>query len=478
MRLWLFALFALAPFQCRGGIHNLDDKKAKPEKWWNVGGKEIGFNLWIRKSPDTSFADKKIAVNDLNKTLHCDNVFLHAAANPSYERAMSELFVRRQLEWLPSTDCYISVSSLGMPLPHNPNGVLNYTGLTNSHQKYRTRYDAMMVLTRLVQARVLKTFSKSTFSKVPWILYTDYDVVPMNKKKTISSLIHRVHLALSSKGDTTETRLCGTEPYDDCHSNALTPSDIKGGAGRVALVVGIDYSCHRNNSWMINSGVILSQPSRTLGLISAATLTAFTDTTLYAPYDGLEQGRLNLALQELFDVPPDSIRRMCSVPRSNLWTPSVPGMDNQLEEGLEPFLIRRLNLDKALQHPVFHKVVKFWFPEGKLWPSEPDILVIVNDRWLNSPACKPLSHFVPYQRPLQFECGDMIAHFNGCKKKEAYLDSEFRNRATSDPRCVNLLPFRTDDDATKPFQLASWLKKTPLLETQHRLRRTTTKPIH
>eukprot|EP01057_Protomagalhaensia_wolfi_P002874 Protomagalhaensia_wolfi_Nauph_80__2873@NODE_296_length_2867_cov_28_449788_g221_i0_p2_GENE_NODE_296_length_2867_cov_28_449788_g221_i0NODE_296_length_2867_cov_28_449788_g221_i0_p2_ORF_typecomplete_len425_score44_88_NODE_296_length_2867_cov_28_449788_g221_i015162790 len=391
-----------------------------------------GLSLRIRRGQKAEVDDPVWKLRSLDQPIDCENAFFHAVPSDQYEVIFPELFKRRQLEWLPPEDCYISI------FPSDPN---SYHIDDNADVHYK--YESLVALNQMARSGYLRP--------ARWLMYSDLAVIPLNQKLTIQRLVSRLDNSLATGNDTTETRLCDMIDPFYCSSRALAPTNITS-FDAVALTVPLDIGC--NNSTLFNTGVLLGQPSRLLGLIGAAMFTVATPDEI--PNKAKEKQRLKYIFQELFEVPLSQVERFCGAPRIDLWEASTPSIYDS-NKGTELFMLRRFDLDKALRHPSFHQITQIWFPDGRLWPGEPDTLAIVNNRWMASPACKVANNLETFRKPLLLRCGDMFAHFEGCHPKAKYKSLPFRQLVTAAPECVKLLPFHTNDDGSKPFDLEFWL---------------------
>eukprot|EP01054_Gregarina_sp_Poly1_P010217 Gregarina_sp_Poly_1__10216@NODE_708_length_6677_cov_81_679879_g535_i0_p1_GENE_NODE_708_length_6677_cov_81_679879_g535_i0NODE_708_length_6677_cov_81_679879_g535_i0_p1_ORF_typecomplete_len528_score42_68_NODE_708_length_6677_cov_81_679879_g535_i023283911 len=406
------------------------------------------FRLNIRRSPERPVRSV-LYLSDITQPLVCENIFLHVAT-ANFEDNL-QLWIRRQLEWInfTSNDCFFSITPEGvLPKYHaitTRNPYVWYKTLGQS--TYRIRYDVQVALSRMGLAGYLGRTNSKDGS--PWIHFTDIDVMPLDKRKTIGSLVARIEAGLQL-GQTTEDRLCGAGAGTEYFGCLDTTNTAKISTDQVAYVIALDNVCQ--SDWMFNAGSVLWKPSRVLGMMGQSILRLFNDTSsLSHAFDDSDQGRIGLVLRELFGLDPDRVRALCAPFQVEAWYAS--------SEGDEILFLRRFNLSRALTHPTFSSIAAKWFPEGRLWPEEPDAVAIVNPRWMNSAACYVNSGYSPTRRRYQMlNCGDMLAHFNGCSKEE-YFDPVFRRLVTSTPSCVENLPFLTNDDGSAPFDPERWVRE-------------------
>eukprot|EP01057_Protomagalhaensia_wolfi_P003266 Protomagalhaensia_wolfi_Nauph_80__3265@NODE_331_length_2772_cov_34_596780_g249_i0_p1_GENE_NODE_331_length_2772_cov_34_596780_g249_i0NODE_331_length_2772_cov_34_596780_g249_i0_p1_ORF_typecomplete_len415_score44_65_NODE_331_length_2772_cov_34_596780_g249_i01841428 len=392
-------------------------------------------HIWIRHAPDDMWKHRLLRVNDVAEPLMCDHVFLHAAHLAIYESRVDQIFSRRQLEWLPEKDCYISYSSARSDRLRGT----NQTSLEIMTRRQSARFEALSRLSRLAGRGLLKTEKGHS----PWLLYADHDVVPLNQRRTIAHLVQKLQTGVSKYTNTTETRICSA--FNLCEVSAL-PSRALSSANRIALVLTPDPGCHRNSQ--LTSGVMLARPSRLLSFVSEAYY-----LTLRHKRSRPEANPPSAFLQELFHFSGGFLRHLCAYGGEQAWGPSTPSLDS-FKEGNEILMLRELDIHMALNDRVLGNLAQKWFPEGKIPRDEPNTIAVVHPRWMNSWACYH-SEMKHHHSPWFVHCGDMFAHFYGCKE-DGYYTRFFRELATADSRCNKLLPFKTDDADTKAFDIDEW----------------------
>eukprot|EP01057_Protomagalhaensia_wolfi_P001115 Protomagalhaensia_wolfi_Nauph_80__1114@NODE_1652_length_1418_cov_42_319797_g1281_i0_p1_GENE_NODE_1652_length_1418_cov_42_319797_g1281_i0NODE_1652_length_1418_cov_42_319797_g1281_i0_p1_ORF_typecomplete_len427_score39_39_NODE_1652_length_1418_cov_42_319797_g1281_i01061386 len=395
---------------------------------------------------------RDVNVSEMTRPLQCHNVLLHAVHSVGREARVDEVLIRRQLEWLPPGDCYVSHSSVGDPrMPHTESPFHDdprAKEFERDARKRAARYEALECLTRLSSVGLLSTPGSDRAEPptgVPWILLTDFDVVPLNKERTIRHLIDKLHNGLSLYSDTTETRLCSQ--YNACDPNALTSQDIAF-VDRIALVLTPDLECGSKGTF--SSAAMMTRPSLLLGFLAEAQLLAVHNSR-YATLSDSEI--LSLVLKDLLSLFGNFLEHLCKFGDNLAWGPSTPSLDES-NDGSEILLLRKFDAGAAQNHTVFGNIAKDWFPYGYIPAMQPDTIAVVNPRWMNSCGCRR-SH-----RPEKFrwfaECGDMLAHFYGCHHY-GYQSKHFRRQASASEQCVNLLPFKTNDENTGPFNATTWI---------------------
>eukprot|EP01055_Gregarina_sp_Pseudo9_P000305 Gregarina_sp_Pseudo_9__304@NODE_1198_length_1785_cov_249_551546_g1124_i0_p1_GENE_NODE_1198_length_1785_cov_249_551546_g1124_i0NODE_1198_length_1785_cov_249_551546_g1124_i0_p1_ORF_typecomplete_len473_score101_02Glyco_transf_34/PF05637_12/0_058_NODE_1198_length_1785_cov_249_551546_g1124_i0461464 len=375
----------------------------------------------------------------------CDHIMIHAASL-GYERS-NKLFLKRQQEWISHfpNDCFVFVSGDVGKLPtyleayEELVSANSWTEMKRRNRGKRVRYDAGVYFTMLAANGLLK---RKTGSGIPWVLYTDVDVIMTNKSRGIGNLLERLDQGLSL-GRTTEDRVCDNPAMFPCvpqqPKRRLTRDDI-------VLMIAADNDCH--NVWMLNSGSQLWQPGLTHGWLMEADLTLFNDTTLKYSFDHFEQGKLALLMREAFDFDFNRLRALCAPFEADVWMPSV--------EQNEVLFLRELNYTRAIRHPVLGTVTHKWFPTG-VPEGVPRYVAFVNPRWMNSFACAYNWGFGAARIEAQaLHCGDFMGHFNGCGKDEHTWKS-FRERLGNTPECQRDLPFLTMDDSDDAFDYTKWV---------------------
>eukprot|EP01054_Gregarina_sp_Poly1_P007944 Gregarina_sp_Poly_1__7943@NODE_453_length_8283_cov_172_211173_g76_i1_p1_GENE_NODE_453_length_8283_cov_172_211173_g76_i1NODE_453_length_8283_cov_172_211173_g76_i1_p1_ORF_typecomplete_len469_score41_18Glyco_transf_34/PF05637_12/0_00028_NODE_453_length_8283_cov_172_211173_g76_i13751781 len=377
--------------------------------------------------------------------LFCDHILIHAA-NTGYPEE-NELFLRRQREWISnfSNDCFIFLTGAPSEFPtylEAHEGSMSadaWKEILRRVEGKRLRYDAGVYFTKLAFNGLVH---KKNGSGVPWVLYTDVDVLFTNKSRGIDSIVQRLEEGLRL-GTTTEDRVCGSADMFPCvhqqpHAH-LTLDDI-------ALAIAVDNDCH--HVWMLNSGSQLWQLGRMHGYLMEADLTLFNDTSLVYSFDKFEQGKFALLIREIFDFDFNRLRAMCSPFEEKTWW---TGMEHN-----EIVVLREFNYTRASTHPVLGGVTHKWFPNGPP-VSGPRYVALVNPRWLNSYACAYNWLFSRARsEAMAMHCGDFMAHFNGCDKGEHKWMS-FRKRLGETPECIAALPFKTMDNSSEPFEYHKWL---------------------
>eukprot|EP01053_Blabericola_migrator_P004805 Blabericola_migrator_1__4804@NODE_2521_length_2649_cov_252_916344_g1576_i0_p1_GENE_NODE_2521_length_2649_cov_252_916344_g1576_i0NODE_2521_length_2649_cov_252_916344_g1576_i0_p1_ORF_typecomplete_len500_score45_57Glyco_transf_34/PF05637_12/0_0003_NODE_2521_length_2649_cov_252_916344_g1576_i0791578 len=422
-------------------------------------GRILDFTIHVHKNSSMWTPQKTtFLVKELDEPIVCEHVLFHTVTANLLKK--EQIFIRRQIEWISlfPEDCFFTVSlerALVLRDPPSPVESLRAKSkIARSIHAYRIKFDALSMLVSLWRNNMIQ---KPDNGSAPWLLYIDLDVLPMNKEKSIQALLERIARGL--KRDTAEERLCVEEPdefacppydprakvTDKSQDNDLSRPKTMDDLG---FVIALDTSCF--GSWMYNHGVWLVKPSRLAGFISLAVLWSFNDTSFQHHHDPNDQGRQALLFREVFDLHPDISRRFCGYPqKESRWIPSL--------ESDELIFVRHLNLHKALTHPVYRVAAQAWFPDGRFWPGEPTAIAITAARWMNSPACRyNYGYSNKKLRYFGFHCGDMFAHFNGCRKSE-YKEPSFRAQAVEEEWCRKVLPFQTDDNGTGPFNYKEWV---------------------
>eukprot|EP01056_Protomagalhaensia_sp_Gyna25_P004845 Protomagalhaensia_sp_Gyna_25__4844@NODE_500_length_3262_cov_176_025442_g391_i0_p2_GENE_NODE_500_length_3262_cov_176_025442_g391_i0NODE_500_length_3262_cov_176_025442_g391_i0_p2_ORF_typecomplete_len427_score37_95_NODE_500_length_3262_cov_176_025442_g391_i019003180 len=395
---------------------------------------------------------RDVNVNEMTEPLQCHHVLLHAAHSHGREARVDEVLIRRQLEWLPPEDCYVSHSSvrdIRMPKTGSPfDDVHRAKDFEKESRKRAARYNALKGLSRLVSLGLLKI---PGFDRVeppmsaPWILLTDLEAVPLNKERTIRYFIDKLHTGLSLYSNTTETRLCTL--YNICDPNALSPQDIAF-VDRIALVLTPDLECDGKGTF--SSGAMVARPSLLLGFLAEAQLLA----VLNSRYAALSDSEiLSLVLKDLLSLSGNFLEHLCKYGDQLAWDPSTPSLDES-KDGSEILLLRKFDAGSARNHSVFGAIAKEWFPHGYIPAMQPDTIAVVNPRWMNSCGCRPARSSEKFRWFAQ--CGDMLAHFYGCRH-DGYQSKHFRRLASVTEQCIDLLPFKTNDENTGPFNASAWL---------------------
>eukprot|EP01056_Protomagalhaensia_sp_Gyna25_P005297 Protomagalhaensia_sp_Gyna_25__5296@NODE_65_length_5715_cov_10_441860_g48_i0_p1_GENE_NODE_65_length_5715_cov_10_441860_g48_i0NODE_65_length_5715_cov_10_441860_g48_i0_p1_ORF_typecomplete_len494_score69_56_NODE_65_length_5715_cov_10_441860_g48_i013872868 len=394
-----------------------------------------------------------LSFQTLKTPLHCKYLFLHVVS-PGYLDKM-EIWIRRQTEWISHfpDDCFFSfVNRNPLPLYNEPTAIGATYKQVVDLVRFRNRYDVQaMLASAYLQGFLLDREGSGPLGpltasfEAPWIFFTDVDVLQLNKKKSIADVVARVTRGMSIP--TAEERLCQEGETFFCSPpkvNSTRPDSV----GDIAYVLPLDLICY--DSWMYNAGAVLWRPSRLLGFMGQSVLWTLNDTSQSHRFDNSDQARIGLLLRETFDLHPDLIRFLCGAPfNDNFWKPS--------SNGDEILFLRRFNLDKALRHRLYQTIGVHWFAEARLWPTEPDTVAIVNPRWFDSGACDIVDKMDPRRVDALFmQCGDFNIHFNGCLKDQ-YYSKTFRQKAAASPTCVDLLPWKTNDENTGPFNAEDWI---------------------
>lgn len=380
-----------------------------------------------------------------NGRYYCDHILVHSA-NEEFERGRNE-WITWQQEWMTffPNDCFLFVRGDPRKLPtyleaHEDQVSKGaWREMERRNNGKRVRYDTGVYLTQLAASGYIR---RRTGKGIPWVLYTDVDVVFTNKSRGVSSILDRLDEGLRL-GSTTEDRVCDDPNFFPCVPQQpranLTRDDI-------VLVIAVDNDCQE--TWMLNSGSQLWQLGRTHGWLMEADLTLFNDTTLRYSFDHFEQGKLALLIREVFDFDFNRLRALCAPFEASVWMPSI--------EKNEIIVLREFNYTKAIAHPILGAITHKWFPHG-LVSDVPRYVALVNARWMNSFACAYNWGFSPARiEATVLHCGDFMGHFNGCHKNELKFRS-FRKVLGATPECIKDLPFITMGKSNEPFNYEKWL---------------------
>eukprot|EP01055_Gregarina_sp_Pseudo9_P001503 Gregarina_sp_Pseudo_9__1502@NODE_200_length_3633_cov_55_060935_g185_i0_p2_GENE_NODE_200_length_3633_cov_55_060935_g185_i0NODE_200_length_3633_cov_55_060935_g185_i0_p2_ORF_typecomplete_len419_score34_58Glyco_transf_34/PF05637_12/0_0095_NODE_200_length_3633_cov_55_060935_g185_i021903446 len=194
------------------------------------------------------------------------------------------------------------------------------------------------------------------------------------------------------------------------------------------FIANLEADCY--TPWAISAGALVFKP-HTLSklLLEAIILTAVSG--VQHQFYGYDQGSLNFALSELFNVDHNKLRNLCYPYSEEFWNMSTGGdqliFDVELNQG---------NLESHFIFNILHKKYQKALAELDRSSRLGDRALIVNPRWLAPPACPGyLNH--KQRSALSWHAQDFIARFNGCDGGKAIHSDVFVKRASSD---LALLP--------------------------------------
>lgn len=373
----------------------------------------------------------------------CMLYHIHAVTNSSYldDELIAE-FLRHHYEWSKDArdTCFFILHPLSpRDLPRvswtDDESKLISQEKRDVMDRYRARYDMLLTL--------LTAIEKNHFSRYfPWITYSDIDIVFTRAFTSPYTLMQRLmnqHYNL-----TTEATYCGDGNIQPCDNEFMELAT--GNKRDVAFVVATDQFPFTQA--VLNSGVMLVTVSRVARFVLQATLSIFNITLPTHSFDDLDQGRLSYVLQETFDLNHDYIRSLFAPLNETILKPACS--EDQI------LMIRRFNLNKALNHPLFKNVARAIFPEGKLSEHEDNKIAVVCSKWMNSPACMEPGRLARRQMLTGFTCGDFAAHFYGCGK-DTLFSSTWRQEIAK-LECRSYLRWDTNSDGT-PFDWTTFLKE-------------------